>query len=224
MAHGEITMIGKTFGDWIVLSEVKTGKPAKHYECQCKCGSIKVIRNDGLKSGRSARCAECRHKNLLKIDETIGKRFGKWTTIEVIPTARKSFDYLCVCDCGEKSVVSGNALRGGRSQQCLKCSVVIHGMEKTSTYNSWRCMKRRCNSKSNHNYKYYGARGIKVCERWHIFKNFLDDMGEKPEGLQLDRIDVNGDYCKENCRWVTPKENSANRRPYKTVNMYTRVK
>lgn len=215
-------MIGKMYNDWFVIEEVKTGSPARHYRCKCKCGIIKIVRNDSLKSGKSGRCAECRHKNLLKVDETLGKRFGKWIVLEKIDNNKKAYKYLCLCDCGNKCEISGNALRRGRTMQCRKCSLEKHNMTDSKTYNTWRCMRSRCNSIKSHEYYLYGGRGIKVCDAWNNFINFYNDMGERPEGKKLDRIDTNGDYYKENCRWVTPKENSNNRRPYKTVNMYTK--
>ena len=89
-----------------------------------------------------------------------------------------------------------------------------HGKNGTPIYYTWGSMIKRCTNKNCWNYKNYGGRGIKVCERWLIFMNFYEDMGEKPEGLQLDRIDNNLGYFKENCRWATPSVNGANRRPY----------
>lgn len=88
-----------------------------------------------------------------------------------------------------------------------------HGMTKTKTYRIWQAMKARCFNKSHKHYDKYGARGIKVCERWALnFLNFFDDMGEKPEGMTLDRINVNGDYEKDNCRWISMSEQNGNKR------------
>jgi len=87
-----------------------------------------------------------------------------------------------------------------------------HGMTDTPEWNTWQSMRNRCNTKSAGNYDLYGGRGIKVCDRWNYFKNFFFDMGKKPENHTLDRIDVNGDYSKENCRWATDNQQNRNKR------------
>lgn len=87
-------------------------------------------------------------------------------------------------------------------------------------YKVWEGMRQRCLNKNNHAYEHYGERGIKICERWrgaHGFKNFLEDMGDRPSGCSLDRIDVNGDYCKENCRWATTRSQACNKRNNRKV-------
>lgn len=80
------------------------------------------------------------------------------------------------------------------------------------SYNIWNAMKQRCFDKNYPPYERYGGRGITVCKRWLVFQNFLDDMGHKPEGLSIDRKNNDGNYCKSNCRWATPKEQADNRR------------
>lgn len=87
------------------------------------------------------------------------------------------------------------------------------GRAGTSTYYIWAAMIQRCTNPKNRDYKNYGARGITVCDRWRDFTNFLADMGEKPDGLSIDRIDNDGNYEPGNCRWATPAQQASNKRP-----------
>lgn len=90
-----------------------------------------------------------------------------------------------------------------------------HGLSKTPTYVAWSGMMHRCANPANPRFSHYGGRGIRVCERWHDFMNFLEDMGPKPPGLSIDRINNDGNYEPGNCRWATAQQQSANRRPFK---------
>ncbi len=131
----------------------------------------------------------------------------------------------CICDCQMDKpenqrrhvTISGIDLRSGhvRSCGCLKHKATnkMHGLSHTPFYSVWVMMRQRCNNPNNKDYKHYGARGIKVCERWSSFENFYDDMhDEYKPGLELDRIDNSGNYCKENCRWTNRSGNMRNTR------------
>ena len=97
---------------------------------------------------------------------------------------------------------------------------ITHGLSKSRIYRLWKGMIARCKYKNSPNFPNYGGRGIKVCKRWENFENFLCDMGRPPEGYQLDRINNDGDYEPSNCRWVTVKDNSRNRRTNRNITFF----
>jgi hypothetical protein len=159
-----------------------------------------------------------------------GQRFGRLVAQSMIGTSRdRKAIWSTLCDCGASCVVRGKDLRSGNTKSCgcLRVDVtresgrarLTHGHSRRSSrltpeYISWSSAKTRCFNPNKDDYAHYGGRGITMCDRWRdSFEAFLADMGPRPKGKTLDRINVNGHYEPRNCRWATPKEQQENRRP-----------
>ena len=157
--------------------------------------------------------SRCQAKPRIDLKE---KPFGRLIA-KKIAGRNKSGNILweCLCVCGNKVLVCGGDLRNGHTQSCgclKKEKATKHGMVGTATYRVWNSMLQRCNNEKNTHYEYYGGRGITVCNSWFKFEDFFKDMGIKPEGLTLERIQNDLGYAKENCKWATPQEQSRNQR------------
>ena len=167
-----------------------------------------------------------------------GQRFGRLLVTEKRRRRNSGhIMWLCQCSCGNQTWVSASDLNSGntRSCGCLRDELIAavgttHGHRRdrqwTVEYTAWAGMIQRCTNPHTKGYACYGGRGITVCARWrNSFENFLADMGEKPSrSLSIDRIDNNGNYEPENCRWATASEQQKNRRPRQTVSSETRAK
>lgn len=177
-------------------------------------------------------------KNTNKLKDEVGKKYER-LYVESLSEHKKHnrVSFNCVCDCGNKVIVTGKNLRSGHTRSCgclqkekakdsmryaqkfapKRKSTPTHGKTKTKIYRCYQSMKQRCCNPKDTAYKYYGGRGITVCDRWLApapegFLNFLEDMGEPEGDLSLDRVDVNGNYEKNNCRWASASLQSVNRR------------
>lgn len=151
----------------------------------------------------------------------IGKKFNKLTVLEETDKYNKSGHklFLCRCDCGGKILTSKSALQRGDNKSCGCLRGNMHGMSNTRIYKLWQDIKKRCYNENNRAYKYYGGRGIKMCEEWkNDFLSFYNWAinNEYSDELTIDRINVDGDYEPNNCRWVTNEIQANN----KTSNRY----
>lgn len=146
--------------------------------------------------------------------EMIGKKFGRLTVIGVVDNVENKKSLICKCDCGSEKTYNKSKLLCGSSKGCgcMRGKTQRHGYYGTPTYRSWYQMIDRCENKNHHAFNKYGGRGITVCDLWRKdFMNFFKDMGNRPEGTSIDRINNDDGYYPENCRWASNTLQQLNR-------------
>lgn len=224
-----IDLTGKTYGRLTVLGiHSRLGsKGGTRYLCKCQCGTEKPILAAALSCGLTLSCG-CLNKDVLRarrVDHT-GTTFGRWTAIRYTG----SDQWLFRCSCGTERTLRTALVTCGHSKSCgcLKNEVASkthtkHGKStskkrtRDASYTTWCSMKQRCFNPNTKQFDDYGGRGITVCDRWKdSFSNFVNDMGERPPGLTLERKNNNGNYEPDNCEWASRLDQGKNRRPQVT--------
>lgn len=160
-----------------------------------------------------------------KAEDLSGRRFGMWAVVRRGENIGHVAAFICRCDCGATSLVRGHSLRSGGSTGCgcarskrLGDRARSHGKHNHHLYGTWVAMRDRCRRKNHDQFKNYGGRGITVCDRWADFESFLEDMEPSwRHGRTLDRIDNDGNYTPENCKWSTQSEQLSNQRPKRSI-------
>ncbi len=165
---------------------------------------------------------------MANIKNLVGKKFNKLTVIDFAYIKKKHTYWQCICECGNIAIIESYNLKSGNTKSCgcyfkkiVKKANTKHGLSDTKFYNSWLSMKYRCNNINNSDYYNYGGRGINVCDRWmESFNNFKEDMYQSylehvekfgESDTSIDRIDVDGNYEPNNCKWARWKEQGGNR-------------
>lgn len=204
-------LVGRRFSRWLVVGYSKGAEKGKRWILLCDCGKSGAATTRLLVGGKSGSCG-CLRRDLNKVNR-VGQTYGRLKVLR--EDLEHKCKWWCRCECGKVVSIGSSALQTGATKSCgclTRDRLTKHGMYGTRTYESWSAMMDRCFRKKHMAYPKYGGAGITVCEKWRNFTGFYEDVGERPEGMTLDRFpNKTGNYEPGNVRWATYRQQGSNR-------------
>lgn len=218
-------MINKKFNYLTVVEYIGNINHRKFYKCICDCGKETKASGTKLRNNKTKSCG-CLLRDIHESSSSnwVGKKFNRLTILKSYNKEKyKDREFLCVCDCGNKKITTIASLKKGSTKSCgclrkekMSKAMTTYGLSSNDLYREWQSIKTRCTNPNSKAYKRYGKRGIDISDEWKnnpekFISDIINNIGERPEGKTLDRIDNNKGYSITNVKWSTPLEQAHNR-------------